>query len=514
VNITSVRWQGIFLFLLWPLVVPAQQEYEITIPTTQGDTTETFWLQIPSGYQPGTACPLLIGWHTIYANHLEFRDVTVFDSIANARGWIAASHDGPIPPEQTAPCHWNNHAAQSHVVDMIHWIQERFSVDSSRIYMVGASMGGAAAMAFSNNHLDPQGPMVAAAASVSGIQDCERRYYEQGINYSMTAAFGGSPSQVPFTYHRNSAIYFADSTESMHFNAMHLPLWLTFGNAWSDSVWRRHAEDLYAVMEPFADSVVLRESAFEGHGWAAAEADLICDFFENFTVTRYPPSISINADEEGRWYWARIARRDTSQHFARFTGSLDTLQASLDFDMLNNVASARLNLLPAGFPLNSAEVVHLVWSIENGRIARLIFTDVQRAPLQIRRNASPYRLWRFFPATQELQLQGEGNGTYEIFFPSSSPEPLNSTSIGESVYAAWNSPESAVFSYPPSSTTLRWQIFDLLGRQIFSSETGMPPPDPRCFGSVAGLPSGLYFLKIHETGRSTIFPIVRFRIIH
>lgn len=502
------------ILLLLPLIGWAQQEYEITIPTTLGDTTETFWLQVPAGYQPGAPCPLLIGWHTIYANHLEFRDATVFDSIANARGWIAASHDGPVPPEQMTPCHWNNHAAQSHVVDMIHWIQNRFSVDNSRIYMVGASMGGAGPMVFSNNHLDPQGPMVAAAASVSGIQDCERRFYEQVINYSMISAFGGSPSRAPFTYHRNSPIYFADSTQSMHFNAMNLPLWLTFGNAWSDSIWRLHAEDLYTILEPFADSVVLRESVFEGHGWPAAEADLICDFFENLTVNRYPQSININADEEGRWYWAEIVMRDTADHFARFAASLDTPQASLDFNMQNNVASARLDLVPAGFPLNSANVMRLVWSIEDGRAARLTFTDVQRAPLEIRRNASPYRLWRYYAASQELQLRGEGNGIYEIFFPSSLPEPLGASSKRETFFAVWNSDDNALLAYLPSPAALRWQIFDLLGRQILSRETGMLPPGLRQLGSVDGLPSGLYFLKIDLGQRNSTYQVVRLRIVH
>ncbi|MDM7914167.1 MAG: prolyl oligopeptidase family serine peptidase, partial [Candidatus Eisenbacteria bacterium] len=341
----SARAVLLALLALAPLPARAQERFVVTIPTTLGDTTETFWLQIPSGYDPATPRPLLLGWHQLGGDHEEMALATVFDSIADARGWIAASHQGPTPT------HWNNQAAQSHVVDVLRWIAERYAVDGDRIYMVGASMGGAAGMVFSNNHLDPQGPMVAAAASISGIQDCERRFHEQGINYSMTEAFGGSPEEVPFTYHRNSAIVFADSTESMHWNARHLPLLLTFGRGTSDQVWREHAEDLYAALAGYADSVALRESSLEGHGWGCAEAGLICDFLEGFTLQRHPRRVSVQADEAGRWYWADIEPRE-KEAFARFEGEARPEQRHVEFAMIRNVAAATLELAPLGFPLD------------------------------------------------------------------------------------------------------------------------------------------------------------------
>lgn len=506
----SCLWAA--LLLVAPLPCLAQQEYEITIPTTLGDTTETFWLQIPAGYQPGVVCPLLIGWHTLDANHLEFRDATDFDSVANARGWIAASHDGPIPIRQRTPCHWNNHAAQSHVVDVIHWIENRFSVDSSRIYMVGASMGGAAGMVFSNNHLDPLGPMIAAAASVSGIQDCERRYYEQGINYSMISAFRGSPGRAPFTYHRNSAIYFADSTQSMHFNATHLPLWLTFGHAWTDSIWRLHAEDLYAVMVTFADTVVLRESANEGHGWPAAESDLICDFFENFAVNRYPLNISINADENGRWYWADIARRDSAEQFARFEGQVDTNAAQVDFAMMSNVASAKLNLLPTGFPLNQANAISCSWAIQDGTPSELVFAGVTRNPVSVHRNGQPYSAWTYNPRRQELRLEGEGSAEYDIIFNVMAPAPVQPPPHPDLILTAGPNPanpftvasiELQVASYVGLS------IYDISGRLVTTLDSGWRPAGVSTYTwNAARSASGVYVIRLVTAGEERAEKIV------
>mgnify|MGYP003302974155 CR=1 FL=1 len=104
------------------------------------------------------------------------------------------------------------------VENEILWMIENYNINDQKIYMVGGSMGGAAGAIYANNHLNPSRPMVAATASASGILDCERRAIEMDGNNSMIEWFGGNYDEFPFEYHRNSAIYFADSTQSMHYN--------------------------------------------------------------------------------------------------------------------------------------------------------------------------------------------------------------------------------------------------------------------------------------------------------
>jgi dienelactone hydrolase len=442
----------------------AQTELEITIPTTLGDTTETFWLQIPQDYQPGTPRPLLVGWHQWGGDRHEMKHATRLDSIANARGWIAASHDGP------SPTHWNNQATQSHVVDVIRWIEQEYAVDPDRIYMIGASMGGAAGMIFSNNHLDPDGPMVAAAASLSGIQDCHRRFLEQGINNSMIASFGGTPEEVPFEYHRNSAIYFADSTQSMHRNALHLPLYVTFGHGTSDQVWREHAEDLHAAMAPFADTVVIRESDRNGHGWGCIEETRVCDFLESFVLDRRPARISIQADEEGRWYWADVRMRNPIDSFARFEALARAEARRVDFTMLRNVARAELDLPAIGFPLDQGSFT-CRWSVLDGEAAELGFLGVAAAPAFVLRNGVEFADWSYDWGRQLLTLTAEGTGLYAIVF-----DPA-----GAGDAESW--PHPPPVSSPPSlllrsgvngeavailraAGMLRWSAFDAAGRVL------------------------------------------------
>jgi len=488
---------------LAPTPVRAQEQHEITIETSLGGT-ETFWLQIPAGYEPGTPRPLLVGWHQWGGNHDEMRLASDFDAEANARGWIAASHDGP------SPTHWNNHAAQSNVVDMIAWITARYSVDPDRIYMVGASMGGAAGMVFADNHLDPRGPMVAAAASISGIQDCERRFHEQGINNSMIAAFGGTPAEVPHAYHRNSAVFFADSTASMHVNALHLPLLLTFGRGDSDQPWRSHAEDLYAAVAGQVDTVLIRESALYGHGWACAEAALICDFLGSFVLRRYPERIDVQADEEGRWYWIDLKMRQPAGSFARIQGSVNATQRHVDFHMLGNVAAATLDLGAAGLP-PAAGSFACWWEIRDGEPAELAISEVESAPAFVLRDGVPYTAWTHDPGLRLLTIDGYGAALYAIHFSGTGmqqeevPGGATAAGLGLTAWSAGNASFAARFTLP-AAMHVDMTVHDAAGRlveRLLDESRGPGTQQVTWDGRLPSgrpAPSGCYFLRLAVEG--------------
>jgi poly(3-hydroxybutyrate) depolymerase len=460
----------------------ARQEYEITIETSLGDSTETFWLQIPTFYHPGVPAPLLIGWHQLAGGRREMRDATDFDLEADMRGWIAASMDGPIP------AHWNNHAAQSHMVDVIRWIEEHYEIDPDRIYMVGASMGGAAGMVFSNNHLDPAGPMVAAAASISGIQDCERRFHEQGTNTSMIAAFGGTPEEVPFTYHRNSAIDFDEPAQSMHVNARHLPLYLTFGRGITDSIWRAHAEDLYTVMTGFADKVVLRESTNGGHGWACAEEARTCAFLAGCSLVRDPARISIRADEDGAWYWVDLVRRVAADSFAGVDAAVNPQAARIEIDFVDNVASATLDLTRQGFPLGGR--FDCRWTVADPGLAVLAFRDVPGPPAAVLRDGQLFTGWSYDAGSSMLRFEAEGTGLYTVL-PDVASSSEATAGTGAARIRVWQAGAGTLRYAPMDSGPIVWRLYDVLGRIVDEGEGRNGSIDLR-----DRLPSGNYRIRL------------------
>jgi poly(3-hydroxybutyrate) depolymerase len=480
---TRVALAALLACLAAATAARAARDYVVTIPTSLADTTETFWLQIPTAYDPARPCPLLVGWHQYGSDHMEMKNASQFDSIADARGWIAACHDGP------SPTHWTNHAAQSHVVDVIRWIEGQYRVDPNRIYMVGGSMGGAAGMVFSDNHLDPAAPRVAAAASLSGIQDCARRFHEQGWNNSMVGAFGGTPEKVPFTYHRNSAICFADSTQSMHFNARHLPLFLTFGSGVSDSIWRSHAEDLYAVMAGWADNVVLHESGLPGHGWGCAEEGLICDFLGGFALAGPPRTLSINADEEGVWGWAELTMREPDSSFARLELSAEPAAARLRCFMVRNVAAATLDLPAVGFPV-APQVIACRWAVRDAGSAALTLRGVAACPAEVTRDGAIYDDWTYDPTAQQLTLHGEGDGEYAIH---SSPASVAEAGEAGAPRLVWDPVAGEIVCRLGAVGGSRCVMRDAGGRTVWIG-VGVAGGDRVARLAVPrALPSGVYF---------------------
>ncbi len=172
-----------------------------------GDTLDIFSYQVPQSYTEEESIPLLVTFHQWGGNqHSNY--FTDFDEQADTLGWMFLS------PFGGASNNYSHQGAQELFEGEIQWMLDNFSIDKNRIYMVGGSMGGAVGAIYANNHLDPTKPMVAATASGSGILDCERRYDEMEGNNSMIEWFGGTPEEAPFEYHRNSAVYFADSTLS------------------------------------------------------------------------------------------------------------------------------------------------------------------------------------------------------------------------------------------------------------------------------------------------------------
>ena len=274
------------------------------------DTIDVFSYQIPQGYDDGTAHPLLVAFHQWGGNENSTYSTT-FDEEANARGWIFMS------PYGGSGNNYNHQGAQEMVRKEILWLVDHYAVDLDRIYMVGGSMGGAAGMIYANNHLNPDQPMVAAAASGSGILDCERRAIEMDGNNSMIEWFGGNWDEVPFEYHRNSAIYFADSTQSMHYNLQHTPIYLDFGVS---ETHRIHAEEMYETLLGYNENMWIDTDPTGSHGFSVMDEQHVCDWLSEFTLLSDPPSVHLNLDEPGRGYFFEAVNQINITDFISIDG--------------------------------------------------------------------------------------------------------------------------------------------------------------------------------------------------
>ena len=272
-----------------------------------GDSLDVFSYQIPENYNDINTHPLLVIFHQ-WGGDQNSPYYTQFDEEANNRNWLYLS------PFGGSPNNYNHQGAQYFVMQEIIWLSEQYNIDSNRIYMVGGSMGGASGAIYANNHLDPTKPMVAATASASGILDCERRAIEMDGNNSMIEWFGGEWYEVPFEYHRNSAVYFADSTQSMHYNLLHTPLYLDFGIS---EPHRTHAEDLYALLQGYNMNMWINTYPSGSHGFSVINENHACDWMGQFELESNPEVINVNLDEPSRAYWLQAVNQLVADEFIK-----------------------------------------------------------------------------------------------------------------------------------------------------------------------------------------------------
>ena len=379
------------LFLLALAARPLQAQTEMDVEVAVGDSISRFWLQIPAGYDSMHPPALLVYWHQWGGNEHELRDFTEFDEEANRRGWLAAAHLG------WSEWHWNNPLAQEYARAMMAWIRDHYPFDKDSIYHIGGSMGGAAGMVYHNNHCDSRDDFfTAATASGSGIMDCYRRameYLAQGdTNRTMRLVFGGLPYEVPYEYQRNSAIHFADTTYSMHFNSRHLPVYLTFGL--NEGVWKSHALDMDSVRQGFADTTFTYENPIPGHGIGIMWPPGICDWLSGFRANRYPDELSINADEDGRYYWVYCQSTFPETTFTRFEARKHIEENRLDLAAIRHVAQLTVDGEEIGLDLQ--EIISGLWrNLETGLMMDVVLLGLANEPDSLTLNGSLFTMARY-----------------------------------------------------------------------------------------------------------------------
>jgi hypothetical protein len=495
----------LFLVFVWfasAAIAHAQpQLFETTAVTAFGDTAR-FRVQIPSGYDRNHPPAILVGWHALGGSQIEIFNWE-YDELCEQRGWIIASHMGPNDR------HWNTRLPQLHCRAMLDWLAENYPFSRDSIYMLGGSMGGAAGQVWHNNNCAYDDYLIAATVGGSQILDCQLRqeqYLAAGdTNRSMRVAFGGFPFEsdsVAYEYHRYSAVHLADTLESMHFNALTIPVW----SRWSEEPWEW---DAYGF--PAMDYEMLRqgraESNFEsahwvGHGFAALNSGAVCEWLSHFAVNRFPDTLSLAADEDGRYYYCDVTLGDSPYQFARWDIRKNAEEKRLDLSLIRNVRELTIQFV---FPWTELDTLRCDWIIDSSANPNAMVT-IKGIPANyvVRTNANT----RLHAAVNgDLLFTNLQSEAFEIIFDSVTVALPTSIEIVSAYPNPFNG-ELTVLIDSYDSRTEEIKLFNVLGQRVFSKRVQLAPSLNRVSLSLPGVASGSYWM---QTGNGTPLRVVLIR---
>ena len=172
------------------------------------------FIQVPHTYDGTTPYPFILFCYgrggSADSNNLTSPEFAGFRAQAAAKGYIVAT------PGYDSDC-WFNDQAYHTTQNMLHFLQHRLNLQPNRFFVMGCSMGAAAALVFSARNADK----ITAACDIFGMTDFIRFYNEGLYKDSVSSAYGGSPTEKPQMYLRCSAVHQIDTLKKVPLLIVH-----------------------------------------------------------------------------------------------------------------------------------------------------------------------------------------------------------------------------------------------------------------------------------------------------
>lgn len=333
----------------------------IFVEETQAE--EPFSIYIPPT-PVGVERPMLVAFHGFNVSHLDIWANTSFIDECQARDWILiAPYSRNLAPTGpgTSQISFGSVQSQTHVQAVIDYVRENFAVDRDRIYGVGFSMGGGAAMSYAARHRNPERGAFAAVVNHTGTVSLRNTYdnVSPHLQALMNRIFNGSPSFIPFEYLRASSIDLDSSgnlvpgSRHMATNLAGVPVRTYYGIGDSEQYLVDQSQALGSFMSTISSNFQLIAlpsncaPVLQGHCWDTIDETEVCDWLELQSLPVPGPVGQVVADRNARWGNLRV-EPSSSGDFATLDYSVSTSQSSIRLLGTVNVDEIELNLADLG----------------------------------------------------------------------------------------------------------------------------------------------------------------------
>ncbi len=295
------------------------EEIEFTYKNSFDGTEQKAVAYIPDTVKKTEPRPLLVIAHFMGGNRFTGKNGGYYPE-CDSRGWLMVCPElhGHRTPGQTSCASLE---AQHDIIDSIAWMKTRCAVDSSRVYIVGRSMGGMLGALMAAKYPD----VFAGVVAGQGIYDL-KLWWETttpGLRANVDKECLPYSAATRFDYKRRSTVTFAR-------NLAYTPLILWHGT-WDTWVPPEQAEHLLAAVKQYTRFLpemnwLLNASHCPKNYDPKWELDRL-EYYQNAceagfgTPTRFFPTLNLITDEAKPFYWLVITPAQEGR-FATVNASL------------------------------------------------------------------------------------------------------------------------------------------------------------------------------------------------
>ncbi|MDP6538191.1 MAG: hypothetical protein QF903_06195 [Planctomycetota bacterium] len=377
-------------------------------PLTFNDTGTTWQEPVLLGVPrvPLPSAPLLVMFHSFGISESDCVENTGLMKRALDRGWYV------LAPRGAHDMNFGIPYSQANIEFVLDWLVGFLSIDTSRIYGVGFSMGGGGVTSYAARHLDPTRPMLAAVANHTGGVSVAHTYWNesslvQDILENLLM-FGASPAIDPFAYSQVSAIDVdpvsgaVDPTTDMARNLAGIPFRTSYATLDPLAYLMVQSAVFHDWMTALpASSTEVQIDAAE-HAWTTLDETAVLDFLESKTLAiPRGGTHRLLADREGVWMHFTV-EQDAADAFTPLRWNLDASLNRLIVDQTENLA--RITADTASLGLDTQVPLTVIPGTQDGLGEELRLTGYGTMPSNVLRNGQATSDWAYDANTGTVTL--------------------------------------------------------------------------------------------------------------
>lgn len=378
------------------------RQYTLVPPTP---FLEPFTLMVPSPL-PASAAPLLVIFHKFGSSNLDVLQNTDYVRQCAQRGWFL------VCPLGGSKKHFGSLESQINTEAVLDWMLANASlrIDRERIYAIGFSMGGGAALNYAARHRDPAHAIIAAMVNHSGNTDLNHTYYHDapvGFLFDFWFGDGSVGSADAWKMTRSSSLNFdpvtlaIDTASDQVRNLGSTPI-RTF-QASDDLVpyLPQQNERLDEHMRTNLGRVVGNDYSYTvvpytGHGWDMVDASDACDWLGQFTLTT-PMTGRTLADSDGVFEHFFV-QQTTAGAFTSFDWAVMAHTNGLRISATSNLKRLTIDPIASGLSTAGDLTVHMSGAAE------LALASWPHPPSAVTRDGVPEFGWSYIAPSRDLVL--------------------------------------------------------------------------------------------------------------